>query len=461
MRCIVLFLLLALSLTVRSYDLNWWGPYLCESAPGSVDAVRALDLTVLDWSDPVTLVIVGNTLTEVDDTLEIEFMASEIELDDESRDIDEIWFLEYDNSGADDDGYGVFKYEDSSSNERYLGVGFHNVAWPPDGSTGTPSGMGILSLDIADETSYSVAIQQDEDWIQEANLWDAVHVPDLSDFASGNLADGFAACGWCFECDPDTVSSGDSLFIHGLVWLKSLYSYPSCDEVVEDAADEFDIGTWGYIIYDDNSSDPLIILGGMHGDGDELSHRLGVIDNEDDGTIYVGYMGSESDVEALEGPVAKVETCGYVMVDNYDDDGDEAVCASYWSYRPGNNLVTCEDSVVFDNEISEILYGYDTFNVFATAVSPTTPPTKLIVLMSAKESVTGDWGVLLTTITLDTENDEVGAMATPTFLELDDFPEGESEFKAHSFIWDTMAPIHGLGVGSFLDLGRICVFELE
>lgn len=358
---------------------------MCESAPGTVDRVRALDLVVTDWSEPFTVVIVGNTTTEVNDTLEVEFMASQIVLDDQSRAIDENWLHIYDSAGADDDGYGIFKYDDASSNERYLGVGFHNVAWPPDGSVGTPEGMGILSLDIANGNSYAASVRSDHNWIQEANLWDAVHIPDLSLFATGDLADGFAACGWCFECDPDSVSGDDTHFIHGLVWLKSLHSYPNCNVVVEDEADSLNIGTWGFVIYDANYSDPLLVLGGMHGDDGELSHRLGVIDNDTDNTVFVGYWNSTEGVFAYEGPLAKVDTCQYVMVGNYNDNGDEAVCASYWSYRPGNHEVGFEDSAVFNNGNGGALEGYDSFNVFATAIAPTMPPTRLIVLMSARE----------------------------------------------------------------------------
>lgn len=114
---------IALAAFSQANDLNWWGPYIFESAPQSVNHVRALDLAVLDWDDPITLVIVGNTTSEVDDTLEVEFAASRVELDGQSRDISEDWFIEYDNAGADDDGYGVFAYEDTSST---------SVIWPLD-----------------------------------------------------------------------------------------------------------------------------------------------------------------------------------------------------------------------------------------------------------------------------------------------------------------------------------------
>jgi hypothetical protein len=446
-----------------SYQLNWWGPYICESVEETADYARALDLTVLDWSDPITLVIAGYTSIVVQDDLDIEFMVSEVELEEQSRDISETWFLEYDNSGEDDDGYSIFEYEDSSSNERYLAVGFHNVTWPPDGSTGTPSGMGILGLDISNGHSYADYIHTDEDWVQEANLWDAVHVPDLSDFASGSPEDGFAACGWYYECDPDTVQGEDPDFIHGLVWLKSLYSYPSCDVVIdyEDEEPETNIGTWGYLIYDDNGGDPLLVLSGMHGDNGELSHRLGVIDNDEDNTIFADTLGSSSGVFAYEGPVAKVATLQYVTVGNYNDNGDEALCASYWSYNTGSHEVSLEDTAIYENGSGEPLEGYCDFNVFATALSPTVPPTKLIVLISArKPQFIDEWGVLITTITLDTSTMELDTMATPTFLEIDPFPAQESEFKAFSFVWDTMAPIHGLGVGSFIGTGRICAFEI-
>lgn len=320
--------------------------------------------------------------------------------------------------------------------------------------------MGLLSMDISDGISYSPAVKSDQDWIQEANLWQAVLVPDLSYFAAGELEDGFAACGWCFECDPDTVSGQNANFIHGLVWMKSLYSYPACDVVIEDNADTLNIGTWGHLLYDNNAGDPLLVLGGMHEDDDELSHRLGIIDNDGD-SILVGYWISTEDVIAHEDPLLRASTCQYIMVGNYDDDGDEAVCASYWSYRPGNHQITLEDTAVYDNEINEPLYGYDNLNVFATAVVPSVPPpTSIYILMSGRQIVRDEWGVLIAVVTIDTSTPALCSMSSPTFLEINDFPQNETEFEAHSFVWDTVAPIHGLGTGSFKDLGRICVFEI-
>lgn len=55
----------------------------------------------------------------------------------------------------------------------------------------------------------------------------------------------------------------------------------------------------------------------------------------------------------------------------------------------------------------------------------------------------------------------VGTLSTPVFLEIEGISWMETEFKAHSFVWESMAPIHGIGIGSFLTAGRICVFEIE
>ena len=231
---------------------------------------------------------------------------------------------------------------------------------------------------------FSFFIHEDQDWLQEANTWDIVEVPDLSDFGAGQSGKGFAACGWFFESDPDTSETNE---IAGLIWLHNLYSYTSYDAVIEDEDDQIDAAPWEVILYDDNGSDPLIVVGGMHNDGCTFGHRVGVLDNEYNTIIRAGYWIPDIFDTVWSGPLTQVSTCEYVMVGDLTpgDNQDDGIAASYWSYNMTTHTVTLEDTLYVENGSNEPLDGLEKLHVFASALNTSGQQDVLVLLLSAMQ----------------------------------------------------------------------------
>jgi hypothetical protein len=432
------------------YTLEHWGPY----KPVGREGARALDLVIVDRSgDMDTLVIAGFT-SEGSPGSDRYSMTNKIRLYDGG--IVSIWLVECHDTVVDDDSYGLIRYLDDSSNERFLSAGFHNVDWPPNSdSIGSPDSMGLLSVDINSSGSpFSFFIHEDVDWVQEASAWDVVEVPDLSDFGARQTGKGFAACGWFFESDPDTSETQEAA---GLIWLHNLHSYASYNNVIEDD-NQIDVTTWDLILYDDNSNDPLIVVGGMHNDGCAFGHRLGILDNDDPYEIKAGYWIPDIFDNVWSGPLTQVSTCEYVMVGDLtpSDNQDDGIAASYWSYNMTTQTVALEDTLYVENGSNEPLDGFEKLHVFASALDTSGQQDVLVLLLSATTGSStfppDSVCIIISELEIDVSQDTFGdftVMDTLFFTY-----KTPTEIKGLSFDFDSVAPVEGLGTADYDGLGN-------
>jgi len=431
------------------YTLEHWGPY----KPNGREGARALDLVIVDRSgDLDTLVITGFT-SEGSPSVDRYSMTHKVRL--YAGEIVSIWLVECHDNTIDDDSYGMIRYLDNSSNERFLSAGFHNIYWPHDrDAVGSPDSMGLLSVDInSSGSSFSFFIHEDVDWLQEASAWGVVEVPDLSDFGAGQSGKGFAACGWFFESDPDTSETNE---VAGLIWLHNLYSFASYNAVIEDN-NQIDVTTCDLILYDDNANDPLIVVGGMHNDGCAFGHRLGILDNDDPDEIKAGYWIPDIFDTVWSGPLTQVSTCEYVMVGDLapGDNQDDGIAASYWSYNMTTHTVALEDTLYIENGSGDPLEDFNKLHVFASALDTSGQQDVLVLLLSAMQetsTIPDSACIIIAELEIDVSQDTFGDFtATDTLFFTYQNP---TEIKGFSFDFDSVAPVEGLGTAGYDGLGN-------
>lgn len=342
-----------------------------------------------------------------------------------------VWYFNYEGGQWDDDGYAITSYrtDDNPPEERFLGVGFHQVDLNNDPNlSDRESGLVVLLDDDGNTVCAPYTFR--EDWTDVA-CWDVVYIGDLD-----QDEEVYATCGWYYDNEEIPV-------MHGLVEI----AYGNTEiELIEDSSID---GVWANIIYD--SSEELLVLGGVQEDDvDGYGNiRLGCVD-----LTSTPYEIDEQEdwgsgtYELLDGPLVFVDDGLYILFGNgTNDSGVKAVAATFWEWDSGSfPSLDLHDRELYTND--DEFDGYENVSVFAATYDYSSDPERVIMILNAlTDDNPGVPYILIASIEVDPVNRTLGSLTMIEELEVE--PEsGWTKVEAGDFVFTDTSPVEGIGGGA-------------
>ena len=341
------------------------------------------------------------------------------------------WYYNYEGGQWDDDGYAIASYrtDDDPPEERFIGVGFHQVdlQHTPNWST-AESGLAALLDDAGDTICPPNTFRGT--WY-DACCKGVVYIGDLSTFE-----DTYAASGWYNQ------SSSSSVEMRGFVEI----AYENTQiSLIEDSGID---GSWENILFD--SEEDLLVLGGFQEDENDGygNIRLGCID-----LASTPYAITEQEdwgtgtYALLDGPLVHVDDGIYICMGNGSNtSGVEGVALTLWSWDSScSPSLDMETSEVYTND--DEFDGYKNVSVFSAAFDDSVLPNGVVLILQATtDDEDEDYYIITARVNVNLATMTLGSLSVTSRLEVS--PETGYSLGARDFCFSSISPVEGVGGGA-------------